>query len=223
MGICKEANESRKIVLVSTNYTIVEDNPQRILSALKQLRQYYNFDPKEVFTLENAKEADIIARVRHLQLCNIFGMQPLQLPAAGNLCLRRENEIPFAKEVPQLVTQPAYNTGLDSPHEGFWLIAAANGYSVASDDRYLCDCLQRVPFKYIHAIWSPTPDYRDAIFRAREEYLARFFSRYGYDFHQYVPFLNKADEVFIDADFELREQNRGDDATWQNLQSFRLF
>lgn len=219
----KETHDSQKIVLVSTNYALIDDNPRRILCALKQLRAYYSFDPKEIFTLENAKEADMIIRARHLQQCDIFGLQPMQLPASGNLHLRRKDEIPFAKEVPQLAIQPAYNTALDTPHEGFWLITAANGYSIASDDRCLCDCLLRIPFKYIHAIWSPTQDYMAARFWARSEYLARFFYRYGYDFQQYVPFLSKVNEVFIDPDFELREKNRGDDETWRKLQSFRLF
>lgn len=218
---------TNSVVITSINYAVVVRNAAEGLAVLSKLqRDIYTFK-QEVFVVPS-ESAAALCRARHMYMCTAQDVEPMALPVRGRMNFRRDVAIQPSASVP-LTLNPAVaiNPVVDNTSvtptpapslQGFWLVSASNGYAIAASNESLFGMIDDDNLRYIHAIYSGS-DFNYAVFLARQDYVARFFRRYGEQFVPTIPFLAKADSYFIDDWYHQREIDREEDEAWTDLQN----
>lgn len=218
---------TKSVVITSINYAVVVRNAAEGLAVLSKLqRDIYTFK-QEVFVVPS-ESAAALCRTRHMYMCTAQDVEPMALPVRGRLNFRRDAAAQPSASVPQALNPsvaitPVINNALVTPTpapllQGLWLVSAANGYAVASSNQSLFGMIDDDNLQYIHAVYSGA-DFNYAAFLARQDYVSRFFRRYGAQFVPTIPFLAKPDTYFIDDWYHQREIDREDDDAWTDLQN----
>lgn len=222
-----EMKSATSVVITSSNYAIVVRNAAEGLAVLSKLEMDIYTFRKEAFVVPS-EVATALCRTRHLYMCTAQDVEPMVLPVRGTMNFRREAAVQPSDSVPQSLfpavsIMPIEKGTMVTPtpvpkFHGLWLVSASNGYAIASSNENLFGMIDENKLQYLHAVYSHT-DFPYATFLARQDYLARFFRRYGNQYLITVPFLSKPDEVFIDDWYDQRERDCELDDEWADLQA----
>ncbi len=183
--------------------------------------------PCELFLVDSLEEANDLAFQRYG--ISFYGVQrdnnarPMSLAISGEYLLTTDESL-----LPATQRQACGSTGyipqLPIDWGGAWAVIGINGFGIRYDIGDVLNIFLHSDLIYPMARWYPTPQL--AIAQAYATYSRRFFTRYNgknaYPVMPNVDSLNNDCWLFIDKNFERREEERQDNAVLSKLGSLGL-